>query len=204
MNNYPENVKDLIEEFIKLPSVGPKTAERYVLSLLQRKPEDLKYLAEKVARLKQGLSLCSKCQALSLKNPCPICSDDRRSKNQLCLVADWPDMITIEKAGEYHGLYFILGGLINTIESIGPDNLNVKQLAQRVNELLKETDNLEIILALSPTIEGETTSLYLAKALRNPKIKVSRLARGLPMGSNLEYVDELTLNNAFKYRNPII
>ena len=198
---YPRVIQNLIDQFALLPSVGPKTAERYVFYLLKQNPEKLMIFSRSLGELRGGLKVCSECLALSENSPCEICADESRSSDLICIVASLQDLISVENTRQYNGRYFILGGLINTIEDIKPDDLNIRQLADKINGLLKARKNLEIILALSPTIEGETTALYLTKLLKNPNIKITRLARGLPVGATLEYVDEMTLGNALKYRN---
>jgi recombination protein RecR len=198
---YPRVIQNLIDQFALLPSVGPKTAERYVFYLLKQNPEKLITFSRALGELKGGLKVCNECLALSENSPCEICADASRSPDLICIVASLQDLISVENTRQYNGRYFILGGLINTIEDIKPDDLNIRQLADKINSLLKARKNLEIILALSPTIEGETTALYLTKLLKNPNIKITRLARGLPVGATLEYVDEMTLGNALKYRN---
>ena len=200
---YPKNIQNLIDQFALLPTVGPKTAERYVFYLLRQNPEKLNAFARALGNLKSDLKVCTECQMLSEKSPCEICADQNRPTDLLCIVSNLQDLISLENTHQYPGRYFILGGLLNMIEDVKPENLNIKKLVERVNGLLKEKKDLEIILALSPTLEGETTALYLAKLFKNPHIKITRLARGLPMGANLEYVDEMTLGNALKYRNPI-
>ncbi|MEI7620733.1 MAG: recombination mediator RecR [Candidatus Falkowbacteria bacterium] len=200
---YPAAIQNLINQFSQLPSVGPKTAERYVFHLLKSNPEKIQLFAQYLSNLKKDLKVCSECLAISEKNPCLICSDQSRLESTLCIVANLQDMISLENTRQYQGKYFILGGLINTIENVTPDDLPLKKLAEKINLILKSQTDLEIILALSPNLEGETTALYLSKMLKNPHIKITRLARGLPSGANLEYVDEMTLGNALKYRNTI-
>jgi recombination protein RecR len=200
---YPAAIQNLIDQFSQLPSVGPKTAERYVFHLLKFSPEKIQLFSQHLFNLKKDLKVCSQCLAISESNPCLICSDKNRPETALCIVANLQDMISLENTRQYQGKYFILGGLINTIENIRPDDLPLKQLTEKVNLLLKTNPNLEIILALSPNLEGETTALYLAKLLKDHHIKITRLARGLPSGANLEYVDEMTLGQALKYRNTI-
>jgi len=200
---YPTPLQEIIEYFSKLPGVGPKTAERYAFYLLKQSPELLKNWGEKLARLKEKLNVCSDCGAISESSPCALCRDQNRPTNLLCVVANYQDLLSIENTRQYNGRYFILGGLINTIENIRPEDLRIKPLAEKINELLRQGQKLEIILALSPTVEGETTALYLAKILHHPQLTVSRLARGLPTGANLEYADEMTLSNALKFRNLI-
>ncbi|MFA4942744.1 MAG: recombination mediator RecR [Patescibacteria group bacterium] len=200
---YPAAIQNLIDQFSQLPSVGPKTAERYVFHLLKSNPDKIQLFARYLFDLKKNLKVCSKCLAISENDPCLICADQNRPDNILCIVASLQDMISLENTRQYQGKYFILGGLINTIENITPNDLPLKKLADKVNLLLKTHSNLEIIIALSPNLEGETTALYLSKILKNPHIKITRLAQGLPSGANLEYVDEITLKNALKYRNII-
>lgn len=194
---YPSSIQNLIDHFSKLPTVGPKTAERYVFYLLKAHPESLQAFAQAIAELKEKITVCRDCLAIAETNPCTICSDQKRNRSVICLVADTRDLLAIESIKQYHGLYHVLGGVINTIEGIKPASLNLKELTSR----LKQPAVKEIILALNPDLEGETTSLYLAKLLKPYKIKITRLAKGLPMGADLEYADEITLANALKYRN---
>lgn len=196
---YPAAVQNLINFFSQLPTVGPKTAERYVFYLLKQSPEALNDFAKALAELKLKTTICQRCGAIEASDPCPLCTDAKRQDNVLCVVANTQDLLSIEATRQYQGRYFVLGGLINTIENIGPNDLRIEAFIRR----LKEGKIQEAILALSPTIEGETTALYLAKILKQYAIKTTRLARGLPTGSNLEYADELTLINALKYRNEI-
>lgn len=200
---YPRAIQNLIDQFSQLPSVGPKTAERYVFHLIKSNPEKIQLFAQYLFNLKKDLKVCSDCLAISENDPCLICADTNRVESTLCIVASLQDMISLENTHQYQGKYFILGALINTIENIRPDDLPLKKLTEKINSLLKKYSNLEIILALSPNLEGETTALYLSRLFKNPQIKITRLARGLPSGANLEYVDEMTLGNALKYRNTI-
>lgn len=195
---YPQAIQNLIEKLSALPSVGPKTAERYVFYLLRQTDESLSSLAQTIKELKAKTTLCSSCQAITETNPCQICSNPNRQSEQLCVVENTQDLLTIESTRQFSGKYFVLGGLINTINNIQPDDLNIQKLIKRI-----QSDNVkEIILALNFTLEGETTSLYLNKLLRD-RIKITRLAKGLPAGSDLEYADEMTLASALKYRNEI-
>jgi recombination protein RecR len=196
---FPASIQNLIDEFSRLPTVGPKTAERFVFYLLNQNSADLKKFAEALAVLKDNITVCRSCFAISGSDPCPICADTKRDKNVLCLVADTRDQLAVESTGQYHGTYFILGGEINAIEGIGPDKLHIQPLLEKI----KTAKPKEIIMALDPTIEGETTVLYLIKLLKPLGVKMTRLAKGLPMGADLEYVDELTLSNALKYRNEL-
>jgi len=191
---YPLSIQNLINHFSTLPTVGPKTAERYVFYLLKQSPEELQKFAQSLAELKEKTTVCRTCLSIAESNPCLICSDKKRNQSIICVVADTRDMLTIEATKQYNGIYHILGGAINVVEGIKPEQLNIKQLINRVKGVK------EIILAFNPDLEGETTSLYLAKLLKPYKIKVTRLAKGLPMGADLEYADEITLTNALKYR----
>lgn len=195
---YPTSIQKLIDEFTHLPTVGPKTAERYVFYLLKQTPEFLQRFAQNLAELKENTTTCKTCLAISETNPCSICSDNKRDDTSLCIVANSQDMLVIDSSKQYSGKYFILGGVINTIENITPDKLNVKLL---INKIRNNNQIKEIILALNPTLEGETTSMYLSKLLSSYNIKITRLARGLPMGADLEYADEMTISNALKFRN---
>jgi recombination protein RecR len=196
--NYPKSIRELIEIFARFPSVGPKTAERYVSFLLSQPKTKLSEIAEAIKNLKDNLKICQNCFNISETDPCPICAQTNRDKKLLCIVADGRNINLIERTGDYNGLYFILGGELNTIEGTRPEDLNIKKLIERI----KNNNISEVILALNPTMEGETTVMYLAKLLKqiNPKIKTTKLARGLPAGAELEYADELTLSHAFKHR----
>lgn len=198
---YPFSLQNLMNEFAKLPTVGPKTAERYVFYLLKKSPAELKKFAEAVSELKEKITTCQNCGAIAEKNPCLTCSDAKRDKSALCITADYRDMIALEKTGNYVGLYFILGGVINAIEGAGPEKLNIQKLKER----LAKNYVREVILALDPSMEGEATVMYLTKIIKKDfsEIKITRLAKGLPMGANLEYADEITLTNALKYRNEL-
>ena len=196
---YPKPIQNLINELSKLPSVGPKTAERYVFYLLKQPNADLKKFAQTIADLKDSIIICQSCHSVAEKSPCEICANPHRDKNLLCVVANTRDMAAIESTKEFFGHYHVLGGVLNTIEGVGPDSLKIDTLKAKI----RQNQVKEVILALNPTIEGETTSLYLIKLLTPYKIKITRLARGLSAGADLEYADEMTLGNALKYRNQL-
>ena len=196
---YPKSIENLIIFFSKLPSVGPKTAERYVFFLLKQNPEYLQSLAQSIAELKEKTTVCSSCFAISGKSPCEICDDSKRNSETICIVANTKDMLVIENSKEYKGKYHILGGVINTIDGIKPESLKINELIEKI----KKNSIKEIIFALSSNIEGETTALYLKKILSPFSLKITRIARGLPSGAELEYADEITLANALKFRNEI-
>jgi recombination protein RecR len=195
---YPAAIENLINHLSVLPSVGPKTAERYVFYLLRQSPEKLAALSEAIKDLKNKTTRCSTCLAIAEKDPCPICSDSSRQGDVLCVVENTQDLLSIEATKQYPGRYFVLGGLINTINDIKPSDLNISALLKKI----KTEKTKELILALNFNLEGETTSLYLNKLLRD-QLKITRLAKGLPAGSDLEYADETTLASALKYRNEI-
>jgi recombination protein RecR len=196
---FPKNIQNLIDDLSQLPTVGPKTAQRYAFYLLKQPKESLVQLANNVMNLKKDLKLCAHCLSVAENNPCSICGDESRDRATLCVVATQPEMLAIESTGRYKGLYFLIGRNLRPQEGIDADKTNISALIKR----LRAGGTKEVILALSPTLEGETTSLYLAKLLKNEKVRVTRLARGLPMGSDIEYADEITLNNALKNRNEI-
>jgi recombination protein RecR len=193
---FPRAISNLIDLFSELPSVGPKTAERYVFYLLKSSPEKLNNLAKALSDLKSNTTVCNSCLVISETNPCSICQDENRKNGTLCIVENTQDLLSIEATKQYKGQYFVLGGLINTIEDVKPENLNIEKLLRKI----KQDNFTEIILALNFTLEGESTSLYLNKILSNNNLKITRLAKGLPAGSDLEYADENTLAMALKYR----
>jgi len=199
---YPSRIQNLINEFSRFPTIGPKTAERFIFYLLKKSPQDLERLSEMIKNLKT-ISFCPQCGNFAESNRCTICVDKRRDQTTICVVAEPQDLMAIEKTNDYRGLYHILGGVINAPQGLGPEQLQINQLLARI----KKNNVREIILALNPDLEGETTLLYLINLLKsNPTfswIKISRLARGLPMGSDLEYADEITLSNAIKRREII-
>jgi len=199
MSKFPKNIQSLISAFSKLPGVGPRTAARFVFHLLSHPKEELEILARSIAHLKDDIITCAICGNFAEKNPCQICSDQKRDHNLLCLIARPQDFEAIEKIHEYNGLYHILGGTINPLQGIGPNQLRLNELENR----LKTHPPTEIIFALNPDMEGETTVLYLTKLLKPYNIKLTRLARGLPIGSELEYADEITISSALKGRREV-
>lgn len=196
---FPPSIQKLIDQFAKLPTVGPKTAERYVFYLLKQPQETLEEFSRYLKELKKDISLCESCGAISDKKTCSICSDSSRESTQVCVISTTQDMISIEKTNKYRGVYHVLGGNLDTIEGIKPDQLNIPKLLEKV----KRGEVKEVILALDSTLEGDTTAKYLISRLKPYKIKITRLARGLPMGSDLEYADSMTLINALENRNEI-
>ncbi len=197
---YPDKINHLIDSFTKLPGIGRKTAERYVFYLLKRPKKDLEEFAYNLQKLDAANYQCPECfNFTNGATLCPICSDERRDKSQICVVEEIHDLTVIENTGDYRGLYHILGGRLDPIRSMTPDKLTIEQLLRRI-----EKDNIEeVILALNPDIQGEGTILHLKKILSAYPVNLTILARGLPMGSDIEYADEVTLSNALNNRKPI-
>lgn len=201
MRSYTKTINGLIEAFRRLPGVGERTAERYVFALL-RKPEDAKVIAQALTVLPSSIRHCGICFAFTETDPCPICADRRRDHATICVLAREPDMAALESSGAYHGIYHILGGVLSPIHGLGPETLTIKQLIERIEAAGGGIH--EVILATNPDVEGEATASYLASLLaRVPNLKITRLARGLPTGGELEYADELTLKDALAGRREI-
>ena len=199
MNVYPESLKLLIEYFKKLPGVGEKTAERYALSIINLDEEDIGDFSESLKNAKSNLRNCSVCGHLTESEICPICSDSTRNQNLICVVEDYKSVFMFEKTGKYSGVYHVLGGLISPIDGVNPDDLNIKDLINRC----KNIKDGELILALKPTIEGDTTTLYIKKILESTDIKITRLSNGIPMGADIDYIDILTLERALYDRKEV-
>ncbi len=200
--NYPKIIQDLINNFASLPGLGHKTAERLVFYLLKKYPkENLKKFGSNLANIKNEIKVCSQCYNYIDNNHCNICDNNKRDKTILCIVAEVQDIFYLEKAHSYNGLYHVLQGLLAPTEGITPNKLTIDSLLKRLN-LNKTT---EIIMGFNPTVEGESTIIYLKKIIKDkfPHIKITRLSRGLPMGADLEYADEITLSSALKNRNEI-
>ena len=196
---YPKSIATLIEEFQKFPSIGPKSAQRMAFHILKMPLSEVQKFAKNVIEAKENTFACEVCFNLSSSNPCEICSSSSRDKSVICVVAETKDLIAIEKTNEYKGVYHVLQGLISPIDGIGADDIRIKELLHRI----AENDVKEIILALSPSVEGEATCLYLSKLIKPFGVKISRIAFGLPVGSDLEYADEITLAKALEGRHEI-
>lgn len=193
----PPSVSGLIEAFSRLPGIGPKSASRLTFFLL-KSPENLSLgLAEALTQLKTKTILCSNCHNITEDDPCPICSNQRRDRTTIAIVEEPLDVLAFERVGVYRGLYHVLHGAISPVEGIGPDDLKIKELLVR---LQMQPDVLEIIIATNPNMEGEATAMYLKRQLESLGLKVTRLARGLPSGGDLEYVDPVTLLRAIEGR----
>lgn len=196
---YTKPLAKVIEEFQKLPGVGPKSAQRMAFHLLKMPLEEVRQFSNAIINAKEKIKYCHICFNMSSNDPCEVCTDESRDKSVICVVAESKDLIAIEKTKEYKGKYHILQGLISPLDGIGPEELRVRELLQRA----QNHDVKEIILALNPSVEGESTSLYLGKLLKPSGIKVSRIAFGLPVGGDLEYADEITLARAIEGRREI-
>lgn len=198
MNFIPQSVQKLIEEFSKLPGIGPRSAQRLTFYLLKSQKGEVKSFGKAINELQENLKFCSKCYNISESDPCKICSDPSREPSRICIVEEPLDILAIEKTDRYEGLYHVLGGVISPLEGIGPNDLRIKELLKN----LKENNGKikEVILATNPSLEGEATAMYIAKLIKPLELKVTRIARGLPMGGDLEYADEVTLTRALEER----
>ena len=196
---YTKPIAELAEFFQRFPGIGPKSAQRLAFYLLKMPLSDVDKFAEKMIEAKTTVKCCSKCFNMSATNPCEICSDENRDGSVICVVAETKDLIAVEKTREFKGKYHVLQGVISPIDGIGANDIRVKELLTRISE-----ENVkEVILALNPSVEGEATTLYLAKLLKPFDITVSRIALGIPVGSDLEYADEITLARALEGRREI-
>ncbi len=196
---YPFVLSDLINYFRKLPGIGEKSAERMALSLLELSLDDVEDFADSMKKCKKELHPCSVCGHITDKDVCDICSSSRRNKNVICILEDYKSVIAFEKAGNYNGVYHVLNGLISPIDDVNPEDINIASLVDRVEKLEKP----ELIIALKSTIEGETTTLYIKKIFENKNVEISRLSYGIPMGAEIDYLDEITLDRALSDRKKI-
>ncbi len=193
---FPEPVARLIEELAKLPGIGPKSAQRLAYHLLNQDEASIRRLADALVGAKQRVVRCNVCQNIADRDPCEICSDTRRDKTTLLVVEDARDVVAIERTAEYRGLYHVLGGTISPMEGIGPEQLHVRELVAR----LGQEPIAEVILATDPDVEGDATALYIARLVRRDDLKVTRIARGLPVGGDIDFADEVTLVRALEGR----
>lgn len=199
MNIYPEILELLIEYLKKLPGIGERTAERYALSLIKLNADDLEDFAHVLKTIKSTLKTCEICGHLTDRRCCPICEDSNRNHKLICVVEDYKSIFMFEKTGKFDGVYHVLGGLISPIDGVNPDDLSISKLVNRC----KEIEDGEVVIALRPTIEGDTTTLYLKKVLEKHRIKVTRLSYGIPMGAEIDYLDILTLERALYDRKEL-
>ena len=196
---YEGAIQDLIDELGRLPGVGPKSAQRIAFHILSADPADVIRLANSLRKVKELVRFCTTCFNVAESEQCRVCRDTRRTNEVLCVVEEPKDVVAIERTGEFRGRYHVLGGAINPLEGIGPDNLRIRELLQR----LGTGEVRELILATDPNTEGEATATYLALMVKPMGIAVTRLASGLPVGGDLEYADEITLGRAFEGRRAV-
>jgi len=197
--NYTKPLARLVEEFQKLPGIGPKSAQRMAFHILKMTQNDVQKFSDAILDAKEKIKYCRQCFNMSSENPCEICTNNSRDKSTVCIVAETKDLIALERTREYKGLYHVIQGLISPLDGISPEDLRIKELIER----LQNEEIQEIILALSPSVEGEATSMYLAKIIKPLGVKVSRIAFGLPVGADLEYADEVTLARALEGRREV-
>lgn len=199
MSDYAEPIEKLIDEFRKLPGIGAKSAQRLTYSILRRSREDAERLSSAILDVKEKIRYCSRCNNFSDRDPCNYCNNAARSNETICVVEEPNDILAVEKTREYRGQYHVLHGVLSPINGIGPEDLKLKNLLER----LREGTVREIILATNPNVEGEATAIYLAKLLKPIGVKVSRIALGLPVGSDLEFADEMTMSKALEHRHEL-
>jgi len=195
MRYTSESVEQLVEEFAQLPGIGKKTAQRLALFILKLPREKVVTFSQALINIKDKVRYCSVCSNITESNPCFICSSSKRTRGIICVVEEPRDVMAIEKTNEFHGLYHVLGGALSPLDNIGPEDLKVKELLARITDGIEE-----IILAMNPNVEGETTTIYLSRLLKPLSVKVTRIARGLPIGGDLEFADEATLSRALEGR----
>ena len=199
MAYYPEPVARLIEALQRLPGIGPKTAQRLTFFMLKRPIDEVRELADSLLAVKERIVYCSTCFNVTEQDPCRICSDPARDTGLLCVVEEPNDLLAMERTGEFKGRYHVLLGALSPLEGIGPDDIKVRELLARV----EGGETTEVILATNPNVEGEATALYLSKLLRPLVVRVTRIARGLPVGGDLEYADQVTLSKALEGRREV-
>ena len=199
--NYPSRlIEDAVSEISRLPGIGKKTALRLALHLLKRDEQQTRSLSDALVNMRTKTSYCVRCHNIADSSICNICNNPKRDASLICVVVDTRDVLAIEATSQYKGLYHVLGGIISPLEGIGPSDLNIDSLVNRITEAPQDERINEIILALSPTMEGDTTAFYLQKKLKVTEIKVSTIARGIPIGGDLEYADEITLGRSIVSR----
>ena len=199
MSYYSPTIERLIENFEKLPSIGHKTATRLAFHVLNLDENGVNEFINSIVEAKKNLKYCSKCFNITDTDPCPICSSAKRDQGIICVVEDVRDVVAMEKTHEFKGVYHVLHGSISPMNGIGPEDIKIKELLER----LKDTDVKEIILATNPRVEGEATAIYLSKLIKPIGIKVTRIAHGIPVGGDLEYTDEVTLSKALEGRREL-
>lgn len=190
-----EALQQLIEEFSRLPGIGRKSAQRLALYILKQPRDEVVKMAKALVSVKDRIRYCSTCYNITEADPCIICSSTKRDRNLICVVEEPNDVIALEKTNEFHGLYHVLGGCLSPLDGVGPEDLKVRELLARITP-----DIAEVILAMNPNVEGEATTIYLTRLLKPLALRVSRIARGIPVGGDLEFADEATLTRALEGR----
>lgn len=223
-----ESVEALVEQFAKLPTIGRKTARRLASYVLKMPREEVQAIAEALLAVKDQVRRCSQCHVVTDQSPCPICRSTKRDRSTICVVEESNDVLALERTGEYNGLYHVLGGVISPLDGVGPDDLRIRELANRIDPSFNDTaagsngqvaepsangeehnsdEEVarvdEVILAVNPNVEGDTTAYYISQLLDSFDVRVSRIARGLPIGGDLEYADEATLSRALEGRGDV-
>ena len=197
MSSIPDTIEKLIEEFSRFPGIGRKTAQRMTFNVLKSSTDEASTLAKAIIDMKSKIKFCNICHGITEENPCLICKDVKRDPSLICVIEDPADIYTLEKNRIFNGLYHVLGGLLSPLDGIGPEDININTLINRLKP------GYEVIIATNSSIEGETTSLYIAKLLNEKSINITRLATGIPMGTNLEYIDDATIQRAIEGRTVI-
>jgi len=197
MSSFPDSVQRLIDRFARFPGIGKKTAQRMSFNLMKSSESEAAELAESIMNVKTNIRFCTICGGITEDDPCKICTDPKRNQDMICVVEDPQDIFVFERSSSYRGVYHVLEGMLSPLDGIGPDDLNLNKLIDRVK------DSTEIILATNPSVEGDTTSLYINKLFSEKDIKITRLARGIPVGSAIEYTDEATLSRALEGRTSL-
>jgi recombination protein RecR len=203
MSVLPKSIQNLINEFSRLPSIGPKTASRLTFYLLKQPSLELDRFAQALSTLQKDIIYCSTCFNMAESDPCKICADNKRNQNLILVVEDPLDVVAMDQIENFDGLYHVLGGVISPLDGVGPENLKIKQLMDR---LLDSSQTKEVVIATNPSLEGEATAMYIAKQLKQTgysHVKITRIGRGLPMGADLEYADEFTLSKSLEGRQEI-
>ncbi len=193
------SIESAVEVFASLPTIGRKTAQRLTFHLLRQSDEQVRHFAQTLIDLKRNVRYCSRCFNFTENDPCPICSSEKRNRTVLCVVEEPSDVVAIEKTNEFNGMYHVLHGSLNPLDGIGPDDLRIRELIQRLDSSV-----LEVILALNPNVEGEVTTQYLSRLIQPLGIRVSRIARGIPIGSDIEFADDATLSRAMEGRIAVL
>jgi len=195
-----ESVEALVDQFARLPGIGRKTARRLAAFILKQPRADVEAMADALIAVKENVIFCSTCFNVADHDPCPICTSDRRDASVICVVEEPSDLMAIERTGGFAGRYHVLGGAISPLDGVGPEDLRIKELVARVADPNASTEVREVILAVNPSVEGDTTAYYVTRLLQPFEVSITRLARGIPIGSDLEFTDEATLTRALEAR----